>query len=97
MSDAIQPRPQRDWPLVGSQRAVGAQKDVLEDVLGVCLRARQHWPGVGPEPGAVAVMDDREGVFVAGAELRQQLLVGSQSQQRALDRDTAQACWRWCG
>ena len=41
VGDPVQPRAQRHRAAVGAQRAVGADQDVLDDVLGGCLsRAR---------------------------------------------------------
>jgi hypothetical protein len=80
---AVEPRPQRDRPPVGAQRVVGAQKDVLQHVLGVGARAAEHLARVGEEPLAVAVVDDPERLVMAGAKERHELVVGPQPQQRA--------------
>ena len=39
VGDAVEPRAQVDVPVVGAQRAVGADEDVLQHVLGVLARA----------------------------------------------------------
>ena len=64
--DPVEPGLQRDGPLVGAQRAVRAQEDVLEDVLGVVAHPRrQHPPHVGEQPRLEAVVDDAERLVVA--------------------------------
>src|SRR5439155_10961466 len=54
---------------------------VLECVLGVLARSRQHLARVGEQPLAVAVVDDPEGLFAAGPEQGDELLVGAQPEQ----------------
>ena len=85
--DAVQPGAQRHRAVADAQRGVGAQEDVLQRVLGVLARAAEHLAGVDEQPLAVAVVDDAEGRVVAGAEEGDELLVGSQPQQRRRDRD----------
>ena len=63
--------------------AVGAHEDVLQRVLGVGPRAGEHLARVGEQPRAVAVVDDAEGLVVAGAEEGDELLVGAQAQKRS--------------
>ena len=63
-------------PVVVAQRAVGAQEDVLQDVLGVRARAAQHLARVGEQALAVAVVDGPERVVVAHPEERDELVVG---------------------
>ena len=92
VGDAVQPGAQVDVALVGAQRAVGADEDVLQHVLGVLARAgAQHLAHVGEQPLAVAVVDDAERLVAAGAEQREQLLVGAQAQQRRAERQPGQA------
>ena len=81
MRDAVEPRAHGDVALAGAQRAVGAQEDVLHDVLGLGVPA-QHVAHVGEQAVVVAVVDEAEGVLAAGSEEREQLLVGAQAQQR---------------
>ena len=89
--NAVQPRPQRDRPLVGAQRAVRPQEDVLEHVLGVAARAAEHLARVGEQPLAVPIVDRPERVVVAGPEQRDELVVGAQRQQSTGDRCSVQA------
>ena len=81
VGDAVEPRAHRDLALAGAQGAVGAQEDVLHDVLGLGVAA-QHVAHVGEQAVVVAVVEHAEGVLAAGAEERQQLLVRAQAQQR---------------
>ena len=81
-----------DVALVGAQRSVRADEDVLEHVLGVLARTRaQHLAHVGEQPLAVAVVDDAERLVAPGAEQREQLLVRAQAEQRHAERQPAQA------
>src|SRR5205814_9054119 len=72
-------------------RGVGAQEDVLERVLGVGPRSRQHLAHVGEQPLAVAVVDDPVRLVVTSPEQRHQLLVGPQPQKRPVERDPRDA------
>ena len=81
VGDAVEPRPHGDVALAGAQGAVGAQEDVLHDVLGLGVPA-QHVAHVGEQALVVAVVERAERVLAAGAEEREQLLVGAQAQQR---------------
>ena len=78
--DAIEPGPQRQLAVVGPQPRVRADEDVLEGILGV-LAVRKHLPRVGEQTLAVAIVDDPEGVFLAGAKQRHELLVGAQAEK----------------
>ena len=94
VGDAVQPRPHVDLARVGPQRAVRADVDVLQHVLGILARPRaQHLPDVGEQALAIAVVDHAERVVAPGPEQRQELLVGAQAQQRRRDRETSQTCW----
>ena len=88
---AVEPGLQRDGPVVDAQGVVGAQEDVLEGVLGVGARAREHLADVGEEPLAVAVVDDAERLVVARPEERDELLVAAQLEQGRRQRETAEA------
>jgi hypothetical protein len=88
---AVQPGAQRHRAVVLAQGAVGAQEHVLQGVLGVGPRARQHLARVGEQPLAVAVVDDAERVVVAHPEQRDQLVVAAQAQERTGGRNPAQA------
>ena len=78
---AVQPRAQVHGPLVRAQRSVGTHEHVLQDVLGVLARtAPEHLAHVREQPLAVAVVDHAERLVVAGAEQRQQLVVGANPQ-----------------
>ena len=81
VGDAVEPRPHGDLAVAGAQGAVGAQEDVLHDVLGLGVPA-QHVAHVGEQALVVAVVEHAERVLAAGAEEREQLLVGAQPQQR---------------
>ena len=88
--DAVEPGAQGHRPVVVAQRAVGAQEDVLQDVLGVRARRSQHLARVGEQALAVAVVDGPEGVVVAHPEERHELVVGTQPQQRTVGRDATE-------
>jgi hypothetical protein len=92
VGDAVQPRAQRDRPPVRAQGRVRAQEDVLERVLGIVPRARQHLAHVGEEALVVTVVDDPEGLLVARAEEGHELVVGPQTQERRRKRDSGQPC-----
>ena len=79
--DAVQPCAQRHRPVVVAQRPIGAQEDVLQDVLGVRARAAQHLARIGEQALAVAVVDGPEGIVVAHPEERHELVVAAQAQQ----------------
>src|SRR5204862_7960136 len=79
--DAVEPGPRVDRPLVGEDRVVGGREDVLQDVLGVFLRA-EHVAAEGEEPGPVAREENLEGGVVAVPEKADQALVGLQAKQR---------------
>ena len=79
--DAVQPGAQVHLAPVGAQRPVGAHEHVLHDVLGVLARAGgEHLAHVREQPLPVAVVDRAERLLAAGAEERQQLLVGAEPQ-----------------
>ena len=96
---AVQPGPQREVTVVAAQAGVGADEDLLDGVLGIGAGAGEHLTRVGEQPRPVAVMDDPEGLLVAGAEERDQLLVGAQSQERHAKSDSrSRQSYRWeCG
>ena len=81
VGDAVEPRPHGDLAVAGAQGAVGAEEDVLHDVLGLGVPA-QHVAHVGEQALVVAVVHHAERVLAAGAEEGEQLLVGPQAQQR---------------
>ena len=88
--DAVQPRAQRHRPVVVAQRAVGAQEDVLQDVLGVRARGAEHLARIGEQPLAIAVVDGPERIVEAHPEERHELVVGPQPQQRTAGRDATE-------
>ena len=89
--DAVEPRAHVDLALVVAQRAEGADEDVLQHVLRVLARvAGEHLAHVGEQALAIAVVQDTEGVVRAGAEERDELIVGPQAQERSSEREPAQ-------
>ena len=72
--DPIEPRADGDRALVGEHRAVGVDEDLLEDVLGV-LGGAQHLAAEAEQARLVALDECVEGVLVAVAGQRDQLLV----------------------
>ena len=77
--NAVQPCAERQLTVRGAQARVSAHEDVLQRVLGVLPRARQHLPRVREQPLPVAVVDDAERLLVTVAEQRHELFVGAQS------------------
>jgi hypothetical protein len=55
----VQPSPRLADLGAGGQRRKGAKKGLLNDILGVAVRAQP--PGVGQELGPVTLGEDREG------------------------------------
>jgi hypothetical protein len=88
--DPVQPGTQRHGPVVVAQGTVGAQEDVLQDVLGIRAGGAEHLARVGQQALAIAVVDRPERVVVAHPEERYQLIVGPQSQQRTVGRDATE-------
>jgi hypothetical protein len=86
VSHPVEPRAQRQLPMVGAQAGVRPDEDVLERVLGILPRAGQHLTRVREQPLAVSVVDDAECVIAASSEQRDQLLIRAQPQQRRPDR-----------
>jgi hypothetical protein len=82
VGDAVQPRAERQLPVIGPQTRVRADEHVLECVLGIRPRAGEHLPRVGEQPLPVTVVDRPERLIVAVPEQLDQLLVGTQPQQR---------------
>ena len=81
--DAVEPGAHVDRAAVAAQRAEGAHEHVLQHVLGVLARvAREHLAHVGEQPLAIAVVQHAERVVGAGAEQRDELLVGAQAEER---------------
>ena len=91
VGDAVEPGAQRHGPVVGAQRAVRTEEDVLERVLGVLTRAGEHLSRVRIQTLAVAIMDDAERGLVARAEQCDQLVVRPEPQQRGRDGEPAEA------
>jgi hypothetical protein len=91
VGDAVQPGAQRHRPIVVAQRAVGAQEDVLQDVLGVRARRSQHLARVGEQALAIAVVDGPERIVVSHPEEGYELIVGPQPQQPTVGRDATEA------
>ena len=58
-------RLQRHLALVGAQRGQGADEGVLDDLLGVVVRAAEQAAGEGQQALVVAVVDRVEGAVVA--------------------------------
>ena len=56
VGDPIQPRLQRHRAVIGEQRAMGSQEDVLNHVFGL-VAAAQDPPGVRDQPLAIASDD----------------------------------------
>jgi hypothetical protein len=58
---------------------------------------REHLPRICEQPLPVAVMDDPEGVFMTGAEQRDELLVRTETEKRRPDRSPSPGycsrCW----
>jgi hypothetical protein len=88
--DPVQPRPQVDLAVIGEDRAVGVDEDLLEDVLGVLGRA-QHLPAEAEQAALVAVDDRLEGAVVATPQQRHQPLVALQAKQRRAPGDKSAA------
>jgi hypothetical protein len=89
---AVEPRADVDLARVRAKGAEGADEHVLQHVLGVLPAVRrQHLPDVREQTLPVAVMEHAEGVVRAGAEQRDELLVGAQPQQRRRQREPGQA------
>jgi hypothetical protein len=94
VGDAVEPRAHVHLAVVGAQGAERADEHVLHDVLGVLPCAgREHLAHVGEQPLAVAVVQHVERVVVARAELDQQLVVRTQTQQGGRDRQMTEPCW----
>ena len=100
VGDPIQPRSQRQPAIVGAKAVEGPHEYLLEGVLGILSGARQHLTRVGEQPRAIAIVDHPEGVVVALAKQRHELLVGADPKQGGADRDPtapeAYRCWE-CG
>jgi hypothetical protein len=93
MSDAVQPRAHVHLAVVVAQRAIRAHEDILQHVLRVLARAgREHLAHVGEQALPVAVVQDPEGLVVAGPERRDQLVVGTQTQQPSASREAVNCC-----
>ena len=88
--DPVQPRAHVDVALVGAHRCVRLHEHLLEHVLGVLLGA-QHVAAEGEQPRVVAVEEDLEGVIVATADQRDQLVVALQLEQGRAPAENAGA------
>ena len=86
VGDAIQPCAEGEIAVARPQPVVRLEEHVLERVLGVLPRRRQHLAGVGEQPGPVAVVDDPEGLVVPGTEERYELIVRAESKPRRAER-----------
>ena len=74
--DREEPGLQRHLAVVGAQRGQRADEGVLDDLLGVVVRAAEHLARVADQPLLVAGVDGVEGAVVAGAHEVDELLVG---------------------
>ena len=93
MSDAVEPRADVHLAVVVAQRPVRAHEDVLQHVLGILARAgREHLAHVGEQPLAIAVVQDPEGLVVAGAERGDELIVRAHAQQADASREAVECC-----
>jgi hypothetical protein len=72
--DRVQPSPRMADLGAGGQRRKGTEKGLLNDILGVAVRAQS--PGVGQELGSVTLGEDREGPRMAVTGEAQQPRVG---------------------
>ena len=95
VGDAVKPGAQRELAVARAQPTVGAHEHILERVLGVLARARQHLAHVREQPLAVAVVDDREGLVVSGSEGGHELVVGTEPREGQTDRDPPVGECRW--
>src|SRR5436190_5294131 len=95
--DLVEPRAKRHRAVVGPQRPVGAQEDVLHRILGVRARSGQHLARISEQTVAVALVDDLGRVLVALPEERYKLLIGSQPQERDRDSVETGGCVDACG
>ena len=77
--DRVQPRAQVDVAAAAAQRPVRRGEAVLQGVLGL-LATAQHLPAEGEQPAVVAVVDDLEGVVVAGAHASDEPVVADAQQ-----------------
>ncbi len=87
VGDAVEPCPEREIAIVRPQARVGADEHVLERVLGVVARARQHLARIREQPLAVPVVDDAERLIVPGPEQLDELFIRAQTKQRRSDGD----------
>ena len=78
--DAVEPRPRVDRAVVGQDRLVGGDVDLLEDVLGVLGRG-EHSAAEGKEPHVVAVDERFEGPLLPGPDHRDEPLVPLELEQ----------------
>ena len=78
--DPVEPRAHRDRAPVGDHRVVGGDEDLLEHVLGVLGRA-QHLAAEAEEARLVALHESVEGVLVALAGQRDEVLVGLEAEK----------------
>ena len=100
VGDPVQPRAQRQLAIARAKARVGAHEDLLDGVLGVDRRARQHLPRVGEHALPVAIVDGSERLFAPAAEQRDELLVGAKTEERGAERQPrpCQCYRRWeCG
>ena len=74
--DGEEPWLERHLAVVGAQGGQRADEGVLDDLLGVVVRAAEHLARVAGEPLLVARVDRVEGAVVAGAHEVDELLVG---------------------
>ena len=74
--DGEEPGLERHLAAVGAQGGQGADEGVLDDLLGVVVRAAEHLARVAGEPLLVARVDRVEGAVVARAHEVDELLVG---------------------
>ncbi|MEA2243468.1 MAG: hypothetical protein QOD24_3024 [Solirubrobacteraceae bacterium] len=66
--EPVQPRAQLVRAVAGAQCVVGADEDVLDDVLGIVFGAAEQGAGIADECAAMAGVERREGGTVAGRD-----------------------------
>jgi hypothetical protein len=80
-SDPVEPRARVDRAIVRQHRVVGGGECLLQDILGILLRA-EHVPAEREQPRVVAGHQRFEGRGVAATDQRDQSLVRLESEQR---------------
>ena len=89
--DRVEPGLERHLAVVGAQGAQRADERVLDDLLGVVVRAAQELARVREQARLVAVVDRVEGAVVAGADQVDELLVGGGAVGGRVEQDRRHA------